>query len=112
MIRRPPRSTLFPYTTLFRSDQHLPLAFDVLSDLALRPLFAAEDISKEKQVVLEEIRMEDDNPEAVAHEVLAQNFWRGHPLGWPIIGTRETVRRFTPASVRKCFESWYAPNNL
>jgi predicted Zn-dependent peptidase len=93
-------------------DQHLPLAFDVLSDMLLHPLFAAEDIAKEKQVILEEIRMEDDNPEAVAHEVLTQNFWRGHPLGWPIIGTRATVKRFTSASVRKCFEPWYAPNNL
>ena len=93
-------------------DQHLPLAFDVLSDMVLRPLFAPEDIVKEKQVILEEIRMEDDNPEAVAHEVLAQNFWRGHPLGWPIIGTRATVRGFSGASVRKCFEHWYAPNNL
>jgi len=93
-------------------DQHLPLAFDVLSDMVLRPLFAPPDIVKEKQVILEEIRMEDDNPEAVAHEVLTQNFWRGHPLGWPIIVTRRAVRDFTRASMMKCFESWYAPNNL
>jgi predicted Zn-dependent peptidase len=93
-------------------DQHLPLAFDVLSDMVLRPLFAAEDIVKEKQVILEEIRMEDDNPESVAHELLVQNFWRGHPLGWPIIGTRATVKHFTRASAMKCFEPWYAPNNL
>jgi predicted Zn-dependent peptidase len=90
----------------------LPLAFDVLSDMVLHPLFAADDIAKEKQVILEEIRMEDDNPEAVAHEVLAQNFWRGHPLGWPIIGTRATVRHFSRASLTKCFEPWYAPDNL
>jgi len=93
-------------------DEHLPLAFDVLSDLVLRPLFAEEDIAKEKQVILEEIRMEEDNPEAVAHEVLTQNFWRGHPLGWPIIGTRTTVRRFTRAALVDCFGPWYAPNNL
>jgi predicted Zn-dependent peptidase len=93
-------------------DQHLPLAFDVLSDMVLHPLFAPADIVKEKQVILEEIRMEDDNPEQVAHEVLVQNFWRGHPLGWPIIGTKQTVRGFSRASVMKCFEPWYAPNNL
>src|SRR5579864_690645 len=52
----------------------------------------AEDIAKEKQVILEEIRMEDDNPEALAHETLTQSFWRGHPLGAPILGTRATVR--------------------
>src|ERR1700747_3222243 len=50
----------------------LPIAFDVLSDLVLRPLFAEEDVSKEKQVVLEEIKMEEDNPESLAHEVLTQ----------------------------------------
>jgi predicted Zn-dependent peptidase len=102
-------------TTCFNArvlDEHLPVAFDVLSDMVLRPLFASEDITKERQVILEEIRMEEDNPEAVAHELLVQNFWRGHPLGWPIIGTRGTVKRFTGASVRKCFEPWYAPNNL
>src|SRR5580658_4953288 len=49
-------------------DEHLPLAFDVLSDMVLRPLFAAEDVAKERQVVLEEIRMEEDNPESVVHE--------------------------------------------
>ena len=93
-------------------DEHLPLAFDVLSDMVLRPLFANEDIAKEKQVILEEIRMEEDNPESVVHEVLTQNFWRGHPLGWPIIGTRATVRRFNRASLQECFGPWYAPNNL
>jgi predicted Zn-dependent peptidase len=92
--------------------EHLPLAFDVLSDLMLRPRFASEDIAKEKHVILEEIRMEEDNPEAVAHEVLTQNFWRGHPLGWPIIGTRATVRRFNRAALVEHFEPWYAPNNL
>src|ERR1700674_2417686 len=61
-------------------DEHLPLAFDVLSDMVLRPLFAEEDIAKEKQVILEEIKADDDNPESLAHEVLTQNFWRGHSL--------------------------------
>ena len=78
-------------------DEHLPLAFDVLSDMVLRPRFAEEDIAKEKQVVLEEIKMEDDNPESLTHELFTQNFWRGHPLGWPILGTRGTVRGFTRA---------------
>ena len=55
-------------------DENLPVAFDVLSDLVLGPLFADEDIAKEKQVILEEIRMEDDNPESLAHETLTQNF--------------------------------------
>ena len=92
-------------------DENLPIAFDVLSDLVLGPVFADEDIGKEKQVILEEIRMEDDNPESLAHEMLTQNFWRGHPLGAPILGTRATVRRFTRSSVVSCFERWYTPAN-
>jgi predicted Zn-dependent peptidase len=92
-------------------DQNLPIAFDVLSDLVLTPTFAEEDIVKEKHVILEEIRMEDDNPESLAHEVLTQSFWRGHPLGAPILGTRGTVRRFTRKSVVNCFEQWYTPAN-
>jgi predicted Zn-dependent peptidase len=92
-------------------DENLAVAFDVLSDLVLSPTFAEEDIGKEKQVILEEIRMEDDNPESLAHETLTQNFWRGHPLGAPILGTRSTVRRFTRNAVVNCFDRWYTPAN-
>src|ERR1700719_1389852 len=92
-------------------DENLPVAFDVLSDLVLSPIFAEEDIVKEKHVILEEIRMEDDNPESLAHEVLTQSFWRGHPLGAPILGTRRTVRGFTRKSVVHCFARWHTPAN-
>jgi predicted Zn-dependent peptidase len=84
-------------------DEHLPVAFDVLSDLVLRPRFDAEDIAKEKQVVLEEIKMDEDNPEYLIHELFTQNFWRGHPLGRPILGTPETVSQFSRDAVLECF---------
>jgi predicted Zn-dependent peptidase len=93
-------------------DEHLPLAFDVLSDLVLRPRFALEDVDKEKAVVLEELKMDEDNPDYLVHEMLTQNYWRNHPLGRPILGTRETIERFTRASVDSFFHSWYAPNNI
>ncbi len=93
-------------------DEHLPIAFDVLSDLVLRPRFAEEDIAKEKQVVLEEIKMDQDNPDYLVHEIFTQNFWRGHPLGKPILGTRETVKQFTHESLFACFRRWYTPNNM
>jgi predicted Zn-dependent peptidase len=92
-------------------DEHLPIAFDVLSDLVLRPRFDDEDITKEKQVVLEEIKMDEDNPEYLIHEVFTQNFWRGHPLGRPILGTPQTVPQFSRDALFDCFRSWYAPNN-
>jgi predicted Zn-dependent peptidase len=92
-------------------DEHLPIAFDVLSDLVLHPRFDDADIAKEKQVVLEEIKMDEDNPEYLIHELFMQKFWRGHPLGLPILGTPETVPQFSSAALRECFDSWYAPNN-
>ncbi len=93
-------------------DEHLPVAVDVLSDLVLHPRFDAEDIAKEKQVVLEEIKMEEDNPEYLIHELFTQNFWRGHPLGMPILGTPETVSQFSKDSVTECFAEWYSPNHV
>ncbi len=93
-------------------DEHLPVAFDVLSDLVLRPRFDEADIAKEKQVVLEEIKMDEDNPESVIHEMFTQNFWRGHPLGLPILGTPDTVPQFSRDTLLECFHSWYAPNNI
>jgi predicted Zn-dependent peptidase len=93
-------------------DEHLPIAFDVISDLILRPLFAAGDIEKEKQVVLEEIKMEQDNPENVLHEIFTQGFWPDHPLGRPIIGTPETVRSFDSEALFGYYRSWFAPDRL
>ncbi len=93
-------------------DEHLPIALDVLSDLVLRPRFAEEDIAREKQVVLEEIKMDQDNPDYLVHEIFTQNLWQGHPLGKPILGTRETVKGFTRESLFACYRPWFAPNNI
>src|SRR5579864_1263794 len=93
-------------------DEHLPVAWEVLSDLALNPLFDAEEIGREKQVVLEEIKMDQDNPESVAHEMLVQNFWSGHPLGRPILGTPETVGDFSRAAVMEGHHESYVPGNM
>jgi len=91
-------------------DEHLPVAFDVLSDLVLRPLFAEEDVAREKSVVLEEIKMDEDSPDYLVHEIFTQNFWRDHPLGKPILGTRETVKWFSREKVLEFFRRWYTPN--
>ncbi len=93
-------------------DEHLPIAFDVLSDLVLRPRFAEQEIVKEKQVVLEEIKMDQDNPDYLVHEIFTQSFWSDHPLGKPILGTPETVKQFSRDALFGCFRQWYAPNNI
>src|SRR5438270_2407272 len=93
-------------------DSHLSLAFDVLADLVLHPSFREDDIEKEKGVILEEIKMEADSPDYLVHEIFSANFWKDHPLGKPILGTRESVKRFDRAMVRAYYESVYAPANV
>jgi predicted Zn-dependent peptidase len=92
-------------------DEHLPLAFDVLSDLILNPLFRAEDIEKEKGVILEELKMDADNPEYLVHEIFSANFWKDHPIGKPILGTKETVRSFTRNMVAEYYAKCYVPSS-
>jgi predicted Zn-dependent peptidase len=70
---------------------HVPVALDVLTDLVLHPTFAAPDIERERGVILEEIKIDEDNPDVLVHELFTQSFWRDHPLGWPILGTNKTV---------------------
>jgi predicted Zn-dependent peptidase len=93
-------------------DEHLPAVFDILADLVLCPLFAEEEIPREKHVILEEIKMVQDNPEDLVHETLSQNFWNGHALGRPILGTPETVEGLERDTLRDWFRRWYAPNNM
>jgi predicted Zn-dependent peptidase len=93
-------------------DEHLPKAFDVVADMVLEPKFAAEEIDREKSVILEEIRMVQDNPEDLVHELFTQNFWTRNALGKPILGTPETVSAFTRETLQKWFRACYAPNNM
>lgn len=93
-------------------DEHLPLAFDVLSDLVLHPQFREEDIEKEKGVILEEMKMEVDNPEYLIHEMFTSNFWKGHALGKPIIGTRQSVKKFDRERIAGYYRKNYAPGNI
>jgi len=93
-------------------DEHLPYAFDVLSDLVLNPLFREEDIEKEKGVILEEIKMEADQPEFVLHEAFIGNFWKGHGLGRPILGTKETVKKFTREMLLDYYNRAYSSDNI
>ena len=70
---------------------HVPIALDVLSDLVLNPTFASTDIERERGVILEEIKIDEDNPDVLVHEIFTQNFWKDQPLGKPILGTTKTV---------------------
>jgi len=93
-------------------DDHLPLAIDLLSDLVMRPAFAPSDIDREQGVILEEIKMVEDAPDDLVHEVFAQQFWSRHPLGRPILGTPDTVGSFDAPRLRRYFARTYLAPNL
>src|SRR6187401_562160 len=93
-------------------DEHLPLAVDILSDLICNPLFAVEDIEREKKVILEEIKMVEDTPDDLVHELFTQHFWEGHPLGRPILGSKETVEAFNDEILLDYFRGAYVAKNM
>src|SRR5215831_4673458 len=93
-------------------DEHLAIAMDVLSDLVLHPTFAINDIARERGVILEEIKMDEDNPDYLVHEIFTQSFWKDHPLGKPILGTRETVKKFERPVVSDFYEHRSFPGSI
>lgn len=93
-------------------DEHLPLAIDVLADIVSNPAFRDDDIEREKKVVLEEIKMVEDTPDDLVHELFTEHFWAGHPLGRPILGLPETVGALNAAALRRYFDAVYTAPNL
>ncbi|MGA2686881.1 MAG: pitrilysin family protein [Candidatus Korobacteraceae bacterium] len=93
-------------------DEHLPVAVDILSDMVLHPVFDVNEITRERGVILEEIKMDEDNPDYLVHEIFTQNFFKGHPLGKPILGTKETVRRFDQEAIWGYYGGKFSPGNM
>jgi predicted Zn-dependent peptidase len=94
-------------------DEHLPQAADVLCDLVSRPALRDSDLRLERQVVLEEIAMVEDTPDDLVFELHNESMWGGHPYGYQILGTRETIGDLGVEAVRALHASAYrAPNML
>ncbi|HET9269082.1 MAG TPA: pitrilysin family protein [Vicinamibacterales bacterium] len=93
-------------------DEHVPLAVDVLSDIVMRPAFAETDIEREKKVVLEEIKMVEDTPDDLVHEIFSEHLWENHPLGRPILGTPDSVSALSRDVLRGYFNGTYVAPNL
>src|SRR5881296_2302994 len=93
-------------------DEHLPLAMDILSDIVRNPAFSPDDVQRETKVVVEEIKMVEDTPDDLVHELFTQSFWENHPLGRPILGTKETVESFNAELLRDYFTNAYTASNL
>lgn len=92
--------------------EHLPETLDVLGDLVSHPRFADDDISREKDVVREEISSCEDDPEDKANELLVHRVWGGHGLGMPILGTVDTVTAFDRATLGAFFSRRYRAHDL
>src|SRR5687768_15797749 len=91
-------------------DQHLPAAFDVMADMVWRPAF--NDVDPEREVVLEEIAMYEDDPQDTVFDVLGTSIFGDHPLGRPIIG-RAPVIRDTPVDQIAAFHARrYVPSSV
>lgn len=93
-------------------DEHLVEAMDVLSDLVLHPVLRDEDLELEREVVLEEISTVEDTPDDLVFELHAEAFWNGHPYGYSILGTRETVAGMEGDTLRKLHRDRYRAGNL
>jgi predicted Zn-dependent peptidase len=93
-------------------DDHLDFAVDLLSDVVLHPRFAPDDVQREKSVVGEEIKMVEDMPDDLVHELFLQRYWAGHPLGRPILGTTESIEAFDRDILGRYFASAYTADNL
>ena len=91
-------------------DRHLERALDVMSDMVLRPVYP--DIDSERQVVIEEIAMYEDEPSDKVHDVLSAAVFGGHPLGRPIIGTAEVVGNVPVPDIAAYHGRRYGPRNM
>jgi len=101
--------------TLFYVDvlpQHLERALDVLADLVKNPLFKEEDIHKEKGVILEEIRMVEDDPQEKVFDLFVENLFKGHPLARPILGQEASIKSLNRDACLKQFELYNARNMI
>jgi predicted Zn-dependent peptidase len=92
--------------------EHLPLAVDLLADLLLNARLDPSDIEKEREVILQEIKMVEDAPDDQIHDLFAQTIWADHPLGRPILGWRETLRQIGRDEILKHMDRYYRPDRV
>ncbi|CAH2031796.1 M16 family metallopeptidase [Trichlorobacter ammonificans] len=90
----------------------LPQVSDILGDMFLHSAFPPDEIEKERKVVLQEIKMRDDAPEESIHDRLHRSFWKGHPLGHPILGTAETIESLARDEIVGFRDHWYRPSEI
>jgi predicted Zn-dependent peptidase len=93
-------------------DEDLPLAVDVLGDMVTSSTISDEDVEAEREVILDEIAMHDDDPDDVVGNLFAEKAWGGSPIGRPIAGTSESIKALTRAQIRRYYRSRYTAENI
>jgi predicted Zn-dependent peptidase len=102
------------YTSFYAHvlDEQVGTALDLLTDIVSAPRFSEEDVEMERGVILEEIKMVEDTPDDLVHEVFVSAFWPDHPLGRPILGTEETIERLKREKIIEHYNETFHPSNL
>jgi predicted Zn-dependent peptidase len=93
-------------------DEHLPKAVDLLSDIFNHSVFDPKEIERERKVIVEEIKMVEDTPDDLVHELLYEAVWRGSPLGQPVLGSKKTVGGLTRENIKDYMAKHYRPSNI
>jgi predicted Zn-dependent peptidase len=93
-------------------DEHLPFAFELMSDIVLNPAFPIREMQRERNVIFEEINMVEDTPQELILDLYMERFWKGHPLGQPISGTKESVANISRNDVRMFFKKNYNASSI
>src|SRR5688572_115919 len=102
------------YTSFYAHvlDEQVPTALELLTEILTCPRFSNDDVEMERGVILEEIKMVEDTPDDLVHEIFVTSFWPDHPLGRPILGTAETIERLQRAKIVEHYEETFQPSNL
>ncbi|MDH3359410.1 MAG: insulinase family protein [Desulfobulbaceae bacterium] len=102
-------NTCFYATVL---DSHIPQLVELFGDLFLNSLFSEEEVERERQVILQEFAMVEDTPDEQLHDLFVADLWGGHPLGYPVLGSREVVAAMDSAKLHHYVEQAYTPDKI
>lgn len=92
-------------------DEHIDIGIDILSDMFLNPLFDEKDIGKERQVIIEELKMYEDSPEDLVYDLLMEGIYKTDALGMNIIGTEESLYNMNRSTIKDYFNKYYVASN-
>jgi predicted Zn-dependent peptidase len=93
-------------------DNHAKMALDILADMFFNSTFIEDELAKEKNVVYEEIKMYEDTPDDIVHDLLSKAIYENHSLGYPILGTEETLSTFTGDTLKEYMYNMYTPEDV